>query len=73
MTTASNSAILDPVTNPVPTVAPQSKEDTTMSGATNKITALYCRLSYFLHLQCHWTGCLEDLVQDLPERIFFLQ
>ena len=45
MTTASNSAILDPVTNPVPTVAPQSKEDTTMSGATNKITALYCRLS----------------------------
>ena len=45
MTTASNSAILDPVTNPVLTVAPQSKEDTTMSGATNKITALYCRLS----------------------------
>ena len=45
MTTAPNSAILDPVTNPVPTVAPQSKEDTTMSGATNKITALYCRLS----------------------------
>ena len=35
MTTASNSAILDPVTNPVPTVAPQSKEDTTMSGATS--------------------------------------
>ena len=27
MTTAPNSAILDPVTNPVPTVAPQSKED----------------------------------------------
>ena len=24
---------------------PQNKEDTTMSGATNKITALYCRLS----------------------------
>jgi len=45
MTTAPNSAILDPVTNPVLTVAPQSKEDTTMSGATNKITALYCRLS----------------------------
>ena len=45
MTTASNSAILDPVTNPVLTVAPQNKEDTTMSGATNKITALYCRLS----------------------------
>ncbi len=34
-----------PVTNPVLTVAPQNKEDTTMSGATNKITALYCRLS----------------------------
>ena len=32
-------------TNPVLTVAPQNKEDTTMSGATNKITALYCRLS----------------------------
>ena len=45
MTTAPNSAILDPVTNPVLTVAPQNKEDTTMSGATNKITALYCRLS----------------------------
>ena len=45
MTTASNSAILDPVTDPVPTVAPQSKEGTTMSGATNKITALYCQLS----------------------------
>ena len=45
MTTAPNSAILDPVTNPALTVAPQSKEDTTMSGATNKITALYCRLS----------------------------
>ena len=45
MTTASNSAILDPVTNPVLTVAPQNKEGTTMSGATNKITALYCRLS----------------------------
>ena len=41
MTTAPNSAILDPVTNPVPTVAPQSKEDTTMSGATNKITATF--------------------------------
>ena len=45
MTTASNSAILDQITDPVPTVASQSKEDTTMSGATNKITALYCRLS----------------------------
>ena len=45
MTTASNSAILDPATNPVLTVAPQNKEDKTMSGATNKITALYCRLS----------------------------
>ena len=45
MTTAPNSAILEPVTNPVLTVAPQNKEDTTMSGATNKITALYCRLS----------------------------
>ena len=42
MTTAPNSAILDPLTNPVLTVAPQNKEDTTMSGATNKITALYC-------------------------------
>ena len=31
-------------TNPVLTVAPL-KEDTEMSGATNKITALYCRLS----------------------------
>ena len=31
-------------TNPVLTVAPP-KEETEMSGATNKITALYCRLS----------------------------
>ena len=31
-------------TNPVPTVAPP-KEDSEMNGATNKITALYCRLS----------------------------
>lgn len=31
-------------TNPVPTVAPP-KEETEMLGATNKITALYCRLS----------------------------
>ncbi len=51
MTTAPNSAILDPVTNPVLTVAPQSKEDTTMSGATNKITALYPRLSHEDELQ----------------------
>jgi hypothetical protein len=31
-------------TNPVPAVAP-TKEVTNMSEATNKITALYCRLS----------------------------
>lgn len=31
-------------TNPVPAVAPP-KEDSEMNGATNKITALYCRLS----------------------------
>ena len=31
-------------TNPVLTVAPP-KEDTEMYGATDKITALYCRLS----------------------------
>ena len=31
-------------TNPVPAVAPP-KEDINMTGATNKITALYCRLS----------------------------
>ena len=31
-------------TNPVLTVAP-IKEETEMLGATNKITALYCRLS----------------------------
>ena len=31
-------------TNPVLTVAPL-KEETDMSGATDKITALYCRLS----------------------------
>lgn len=31
-------------TNPVLTVAPK-REETEMSGATNKITACYCRLS----------------------------
>jgi len=31
-------------TNPVLTVAPP-EEDSEMNGATNKITALYCRLS----------------------------
>ena len=35
-------------TNPVLTVAPP-KEETEMSGATNKITALYCRLPLFDH------------------------
>lgn len=41
-----NSQILGTIeaTNPVLTVAP-SKEETEMLGATNKITALYCRLS----------------------------
>ncbi len=43
MTNAPASAIMK-LTNPVLTVAPL-KEDTEMSGATNKITALYCRLS----------------------------
>ena len=41
-----NSQILGTIeaTNPVLTVAPP-KEDSEMNGATNKITALYCRLS----------------------------
>lgn len=43
MTNAPISATMD-VTNPVLTVAPL-KEETEMLGATNKITALYCRLS----------------------------
>ena len=43
MTNAPASAIMKS-TNPVLTVAPL-KEDTEMFGATNKITALYCRLS----------------------------
>ena len=43
MTNTPASAIMRS-TNPVLTVAPL-KEDTEMSGATNKITALYCRLS----------------------------
>ena len=32
-------------TNPVQTVAPTNKEENEMIGATDKITALYCRLS----------------------------
>ena len=36
---------IDNETNPVQTVAPTSKEENEMLGATDKITALYCRLS----------------------------
>ena len=43
MTNTHNLGTIEP-TNPVLTVAP-SKEDTEMYGATDKITALYCRLS----------------------------
>ena len=43
MTNAQNLGTIKP-TNPVLTVAPP-KEDTEMYGATEKITALYCRLS----------------------------
>ena len=43
MTMAQNRDTIE-ATNPVLTVAPP-KEDTEMYGATNKITALYCRLS----------------------------
>ncbi len=43
MTNAKNFDTMEP-TNPVLTVAP-SKEETEMLGATEKITALYCRLS----------------------------
>lgn len=45
MTNTTNLAIIEP-TNPVQAVAPQTKEDAEMPGATaGKITALYCRLS----------------------------
>lgn len=43
MTNTQNLGTIEP-TNPVLTVAPQ-KEDTEMYGATDKMTALYCRLS----------------------------
>lgn len=43
MTNEKNSVIMAP-TNPVKTVAPE-KEETEMLRATDKITALYCRLS----------------------------
>jgi len=36
---------IDNKTNPVQTVAPTNKEENEMIGATDKITALYCRLS----------------------------
>ena len=36
---------IDNETNPVQAVAPTSKEENEMLGATDKITALYCRLS----------------------------
>ena len=37
--------ILTQESNPVQTVAPTNKEDNDMLRATEKITALYCRLS----------------------------
>ena len=43
MTNTQNLGTIEP-TNPVLTVAPP-KEDTEMYGATDKMTALYCRLS----------------------------
>ena len=43
MTSERESVIMD-LTNPVQTVAPE-KEETEMLRATDKITALYCRLS----------------------------
>ena len=43
MTNEKNSVIMAPA-NPVQTVAPE-KEETEMLRATEKITALYCRLS----------------------------
>ena len=43
MTNTQTFDIID-TTNPVLTVAPM-KEETEMLGATDKITALYCRLS----------------------------
>lgn len=43
MTNVPTSVIMES-TNPILTVAPP-KEETEMLGATNKITALYCRLS----------------------------
>ena len=43
MTNTQNLGTIEP-TNPVLTVAPP-KEDIEMYGATDKITALYCRLS----------------------------
>ena len=43
MTNNKNTAIMAPA-NPVQTVAPE-KEETEMLRATDKITALYCRLS----------------------------
>ena len=43
MTNGKNTAIMAPA-NPVQTVAPE-KEETEMLRATDKITALYCRLS----------------------------
>ena len=43
MTNEKNSVIMAPA-NPVQTVAPE-KEETEMLRATDKITALYCRLS----------------------------
>ena len=43
MTNTTNFDTIEP-TNPVLTVAP-SKEETEMLGATEKVTALYCRLS----------------------------
>ena len=63
MTNQAEFDILTP-TNPVQTVAPE-KEETEMLRATDKITALYCRLS---QEACYVAGeaCVRREAEDYP-------
>lgn len=78
MTNEKNSVIMAPA-NPVQTVAPE-KEETELIRATDKITALYCRLSNEDSLDgesnsiSNQRRILESFVRDkkLPNPVFFI-
>ena len=65
MTTAPNSAILDPVTNPALTVAPQSKEDTT----TVSYTHLTAKVVFTLNNAHLWDGVDDPFLYTVSAKL----